>query len=118
MSTKPSPPIPIRLSPALLEKIQLAADLMGRTQQEVMRLAMEVGLEDLKRCNYDLAAAIVDAARADKPKPPISEPVVTHRPRGMREILAAGKGAQPTSVIGAVFTDEPAQYGKSKKSKA
>ena len=57
-------PIPLRLSDDTLEKIQLVARHTGKTQQEVIRLAMEVGLEDLKRCNYDIAGAIVDRAKS------------------------------------------------------
>lgn len=61
-----SKPVPIALPNALLDKIQKVAGLTGRSQQDIMRLAMEVGLEDLKRINYDLGSAVVDASERTK----------------------------------------------------
>jgi predicted DNA-binding protein len=59
-------PIPIRIPPALLTKIEFVAKQMDRSKQEIMRLAMEIGLEDLKRCNYDLAGAIVEKVHGSR----------------------------------------------------
>lgn len=64
MKSEYGKPIPLRLSDDTLEKIQLVARNTRKTQQEVIRLAMEVGLEDIKRCNYDIAGAIVDRAKS------------------------------------------------------
>ena len=61
--SKSSKPIPIAIPNELLAQIDRVAGLTNKTRAEVMRLAMEVGLEDLKRCNYGVAGAIVDSAK-------------------------------------------------------
>jgi predicted DNA-binding protein len=48
----------------MLDRIKRAAEKMGKTQQEVMRLAIEVGLADLQRIDFDVAGAVVDKAKA------------------------------------------------------
>lgn len=53
----------------LLEKIELAMKETGLSQAEILRLALAVGLEDLKRCDYDIAGAIVDKAKPIKQDP-------------------------------------------------
>ncbi len=57
-----SKPTPIAIPNDLAEKIEKVAALVHLSKQDVMKLAMRIGLEDLKRCNYDIAAAIVDRA--------------------------------------------------------
>ena len=59
----------LRFEPALLEKINEAAKRTGLSKADVMRLAMETGLEDLRRLNFDLPALISETAR------PSSNPV-------------------------------------------
>lgn len=53
---------PIRIPERLMAKITQAAELLDIKQQEVMRLAMEIGLEDLARIQHHPASAIVEAA--------------------------------------------------------
>ena len=54
----------LRFEPALLEKITEAAQLTGLSKADIMRLAMETGLEDLRRLNFNLPALISQTARA------------------------------------------------------
>jgi predicted DNA-binding protein len=53
----------LRFEPALLEKITEAAQRTGLSKADIMRLAMETGLEDLRRLNFDLPALISQTAR-------------------------------------------------------
>lgn len=57
-------PVPIRVTARLLEKIQKAVRETGESQQYIMRLAMDVGLKDLERTDYDVAGAVLKAADA------------------------------------------------------
>jgi hypothetical protein len=61
-----SKPTPIAIPNELHEMIEKASQLAGLSKQDTMRLAMRIGLADLKRCNYDIAGAIVDRAQASK----------------------------------------------------
>jgi metal-responsive CopG/Arc/MetJ family transcriptional regulator len=68
MAQKPKPdamPVPINMPRALLDKIEEAAALTGLSRQDVIRLAVRIGLEDLRRCNFDIAGAIVDKAKGE-----------------------------------------------------
>ena len=56
---------PIRMDPALQAKVSEAVELTGLSQAEIMRLALAIGLEDLKRVNYDIPALISQSARPD-----------------------------------------------------
>lgn len=58
METKPTP---IRLPSDLLSEVEAATQFTGLSQQEVMRLAMRIGLVDL-RAAKDIAAVIQEAA--------------------------------------------------------
>ena len=58
METKPTP---IRLPSDLLAEVEAATQFTGLSQQEVMRLAMRIGLVDL-RAAKDIAAVIQEAA--------------------------------------------------------
>ncbi len=62
--SKRSRPIPLAVPDELLNRLDEVALRMGRTRAQVMRDAIEIGLEDLRRCNYDLAGAVVDKAHA------------------------------------------------------
>lgn len=57
-------PTSLKLTPELEALISTAADRLDRPKQEVIRLALEVGMERIKRINYDIAGAIEDAAEA------------------------------------------------------
>ena len=85
-----SKPIPISIPNELLDKINHVAALMNRSKQEIMRLAMEIGLEDLKRCNYDLAGAIVEKA---------------HQKR-------------EAAMLSSVLAEDPTKYGSKKEQRA
>lgn len=61
--SKSSKPIPIAIPNELLAHIDRVVKLTNKSRAEIMRQAMEVGLEDLRRCNYDVAGVIVDAAK-------------------------------------------------------
>lgn len=76
--SKSSKPVPILIPPDLADKIDQVSTFTGMSKAEIMRLAMRIGLEDLRRCNYDIAGAIVDQAQASGPpgprKPPSRKP--------------------------------------------
>lgn len=67
MDKRESKPVPIRIEPELDAKIEEAARLTGMSKAEVMRLAMRIGFEDLRRINYDIAGAVLDAAKPAAP---------------------------------------------------
>lgn len=69
-----SKPIPLAIPNALLEQIDAAAKLTGRTRSELMRLAIEIGIADLRAINYDIAGTIVRAAKAPEPPGWLREP--------------------------------------------
>ncbi len=52
----------LRFEPSLLEKITEAAQRTGLSKADVMRLAMETGLEDLRRLQFDLPTLISQSA--------------------------------------------------------
>jgi hypothetical protein len=68
MKEKPIPST-IKFSPELQEKIAEAAKITGLPKQELIRLCTAIGIEDLRRINYDIAGAIVDKAKAMKLAP-------------------------------------------------
>lgn len=74
MSKQPSTPVPIRVDAALEAKIEEAARLTGMAKSDLMRLAMRIGLEDLRRIDYDIAGAIVDAAKPETVAPAVKYP--------------------------------------------
>lgn len=53
----------LRFEPALLEKITEAANKTGLSKADIMRLSMEIGLEDLRRLDFDLPSLISASAR-------------------------------------------------------
>lgn len=66
--SKRSRPIPLAVPDDLLNRLDEAALRMGRTRAQVMRDAIEIGLEDLRRCGYDVAGAVVDKAHSAQAK--------------------------------------------------
>lgn len=61
-----SRPIPLSLPLELLGRIDEVAAQMNRKRAQLIRDAIEVGLEYFRRCEYNLAAAVID--RGDKMK--------------------------------------------------
>lgn len=59
---------PIRMPKALLDAIKKACERTGVSQQDLCRLAMQIGLEVIERRDYKLASAIVDADEAARSK--------------------------------------------------
>ena len=103
--SKRSRPIPLAVPDELLNRLDEAALRMGRTRAQIMRDAIEIGLEDLRRCDYDLAGAVVDKAHAARAKllpiaaeksvpGPVTSPAerVTYPPARKRD-----KAAEPTA---------------------
>lgn len=64
MSTQNSRSFPIRMPAELMEEIEAATEMTGLSQQDVMRLAMRIGLVDLRAANN--IASIVQEAATDK----------------------------------------------------
>lgn len=62
--SKSSKPVPIALPNEMVDQIRQICDLTQMSQQEVMRWAMRVGIEDLRRIDYNIAGAIVDKAKS------------------------------------------------------
>lgn len=50
----------IRLKSSQVKKLDEAAKKLALPKQDVIRLAIDCGLEHLKRINFDLGKAIVD----------------------------------------------------------
>jgi SOS-response transcriptional repressor LexA len=55
---------PIRMSPDLMAKVAEAVNRTGQKQAEILRLCLEIGLEDLRACRYDLPKLVADTAMA------------------------------------------------------
>ena len=71
-----SKPVPLAVPNELLKQIDTAAARTGRSRSELMRLAIEIGLADLKAIDYDIASTLANAAHrpdlalpAEKPTP-------------------------------------------------
>lgn len=63
-------PMSVRIPPKLMARLILASKIMGIPKQEVLRQAAEIGLEHLRRIDYDTARAIIDAHEGkEKPAP-------------------------------------------------
>jgi hypothetical protein len=71
-----SKPIPLAVPNELLTQIDTAAARTGRSRSELMRLAIEIGLADLKAINYDIASTISNAAH----RPDLSSAAQTPTP--------------------------------------
>ena len=57
---------PIRMSPELLEKVRIASERTGIAQADILRICLAIGLEDLRRINYDISGAILNQSRKDE----------------------------------------------------
>lgn len=60
-------PIPVLLPEPLLQRLDDVAAIMGISRADALRLAARVGLEDLKRVDYDIAQLVVDAVHKRPP---------------------------------------------------
>jgi hypothetical protein len=72
--TEQGDPISIRLKATLVAQLTHAADELELSLHDTMRQCMKIGLEDLKRCNYNLAGAIVDQAHKQEIQGWLREP--------------------------------------------
>jgi predicted DNA-binding protein len=59
---------PIRLPESLHERAKMAAARLSMSDQDALRLALAIGLEDLERIDYQLARVVVDAVKGKFPK--------------------------------------------------
>ena len=55
-------PTPVRLHPEMDAQLGYAAEKLHMAKQDVMRLAIRIGLEALSRVEHDLARAVVEAS--------------------------------------------------------
>jgi len=60
---------PIRLPESLHERAKTAAARLHISNQDALRLALAIGLEDLERIDYQLARVVVDATKGKSPNP-------------------------------------------------
>jgi predicted DNA-binding protein len=86
---------PIRMSPELLEKVTEASKRTGLAQADILRLALAIGLEDLKKIDYNIAGSISDAANPRPIRYPNAE-------EDKQEVLRVA--------------EDPKEYGKSSRS--
>lgn len=73
------PSIPLRLPNWLLEKIKTGMEVRGASQQEMIRLASEVGLAALAKVNYDIGEAVARMAMRESHDD--ESPVVPVKPK-------------------------------------
>ena len=66
----PSKPIPIRLSPQMLNDIRRAALALGSTDQDTMRLSMMLGLKLLELSSHDTVTPVIDKVMENQKKTP------------------------------------------------
>ncbi len=84
---------PIRIDAELEAKIEEAARMTSLSKADVMRLAMRIGFEDLRRINYDIAGAVLDAA---KPAVPVErKPVKYPSARDLRAMPPSSLNEEP-----------------------
>jgi DNA-binding MurR/RpiR family transcriptional regulator len=74
MAKDKTTPVPIRIEPELDAKIEEAARLTGLSKADVMRLAMRIGFEDLRKIDYDLAGIISAAANPEPARQQVRYP--------------------------------------------
>jgi hypothetical protein len=67
MASKPRSIYPLAIDPELDATITEAAQKLGLPKSEVMRLALAIGLEDLRKIDFNLARLVSDAARPSAP---------------------------------------------------
>jgi predicted DNA-binding protein len=66
MSKQPRVTYPLNLSPELHDRIMEAAEKTGLPKSEVMRMALAIGLDDLRDAGFDLVRVIRKAAAANR----------------------------------------------------
>lgn len=54
-------PVPVRFPEEVVERVRQVSESLGMSFADTIRLATRIGLEQLKRVNYDLATLVVDA---------------------------------------------------------
>lgn len=64
---------PIRIDADLEQRIDEAARLTGLSKADVMRLAMRIGFEDLRKIDYDIAGNVSSAANSSKRSVPAKD---------------------------------------------
>jgi hypothetical protein len=69
---------PIRIDPELEAKIEEAARLTGLSKADVMRLAMRIGFEDLRKINWNIPGVVAAAANpeAEDTRKPVKYPAL------------------------------------------
>lgn len=60
LKKQPSTPVSVRMNADLLKGVKDAAKIMGNEDAEVIRLAVEIGLNILHRISYDVVGLISD----------------------------------------------------------
>ena len=87
MKTNKPMPSTVKFSPELQKKIDEAAEKTGWPKQEVIRICVAMGLEDLRRIDWDIVGNLCDAAApARNIVPPISSvPPPTKKGNGTRK---------------------------------
>jgi hypothetical protein len=58
------------MPPVLMERIKTAAERLGISVAEVIRMAAGIGLEHLRRIDYNIDSAICDAVESAQKKLP------------------------------------------------
>lgn len=66
---------PIRIDPELEAKIEEAARLTGLSKADVMRLAMRIGFEDLRKIDWNIPGVVAAAANPKAEPEGIRKPV-------------------------------------------
>lgn len=62
---KKTQPVPVRMDEELRTEIRAAAEALHWQDQDVIRLAVKIGLEKLRRVKFDLASAVLDASQKE-----------------------------------------------------
>ncbi|GAA5482493.1 hypothetical protein [Haloferula sargassicola] len=60
---------PIRLDPETLELVKVASERTGLAQADILRLCLAIGLEDLRKLNYQIPTVLSDAAARTERRP-------------------------------------------------
>lgn len=61
-------PVVTRFDPELMSRVVSASETMKLSQQDTLRLCVEIGLRDLETVSADIPAIVVEAARAKRGK--------------------------------------------------
>jgi hypothetical protein len=87
-------PFNLRIPTPLYEQIRIASAKTGLSIQDVIRLAAEAGIRDLKRINYDIGLAISLQAEASEAHPLAAEAPAPYGEKADSTVraLAAGFG--------------------------